>query len=101
MLYELDCPFVRQIVEKASTVCVEHSVHSLPLDSHCQRVQRLVRVATGPETIRVAFEVHLIDLIEDGEFAGKEFSTPKEAADYGRRMQEQNNRDRRGVTPQG
>ncbi len=34
------------------------------------------------------------------EFAGKEFFTPKEAADYGRRMQEQNNRDRRGATPQ-
>jgi hypothetical protein len=34
------------------------------------------------------------------EFAGKEFFTPKEAADYSRRMQEQNNRDRRGATPQ-
>jgi len=43
--------------------------------------------------LRVGFE-------RPKEFAGKEFFTPKEAADYGRRMQEQNNRDRRGATPQ-
>src|ERR1039458_2745824 len=49
MLDELYCPFVRQIVEKASNVRVKHPVHSLPLDSHSQRVQRLVRVATRPE----------------------------------------------------
>ena len=66
MLDKLDCPFVRQIVEKTSNVCVEHPVHSLTLDSHCQRVQRLMRVATWPEPIREAFEVHLVNLIEDG-----------------------------------
>jgi hypothetical protein len=37
-----------------------------PLDTHCQRVQRLVRVATGTKPIREAFEVHLRNLIEDG-----------------------------------
>jgi hypothetical protein len=66
VLHELDCRFVRQIVEKPSNVRVEHPVHSLPPDSHCQCVQRLVRVATRPEPIRVAFEVHLVDLIENG-----------------------------------
>jgi hypothetical protein len=66
MLDELHGPFVRQVVEKASNVRVEHPVHVLPLDSHCQRVQRLMRVATRPEPIREALEVHLINLIEDG-----------------------------------
>jgi hypothetical protein len=40
--------------------------HSLPLDSHCQRVQRLVRVATRPEPIRDPLEVHRVYLINDG-----------------------------------
>ena len=66
MLDELYCPFVRQIVEKSSNVCVEHPVHSLPLDTHSQRVQRLMRVATRPKPIREAFEVHLVNLIENG-----------------------------------
>jgi hypothetical protein len=60
------CPFVRQVVEKSSNVRVEHPVHSLRLDSYSQRVQRLVRVATWPEPVREAFEVHLVDLVEDG-----------------------------------
>ena len=30
-----------------------------------QRVQRLMRAATGPEPVRKAFEVDLIDLVED------------------------------------
>ncbi len=36
------------------------------LDSHSQRIQRLMRAATRPEPVRKAFEVHLINLIEDG-----------------------------------
>src|SRR5262249_34669945 len=66
MLNELHRPFVRQIVEKSSNVCVEHPVHSLHLDPHGQCVQRLVRIATWPEPIREAFEVHLINMVEDG-----------------------------------
>ena len=51
MLDKLYSPFVRQIVEKSSKVRIEHPVHSLPLDAHSQRVQRLMRVATRPEPI--------------------------------------------------
>jgi hypothetical protein len=36
------------------------------MDAHRQRVQRLMWAATGSEPIREAFEVHLINLIEDG-----------------------------------
>ena len=34
------------------------------------------------------------------EFAGKEFFTAKEAADYSKRINQQSNRDRRGATPE-
>src|SRR6516164_2243196 len=66
VLYELYGPFVRQIVEKSANVRIEHPVHSLGLDPHGQRVQRLVRIATRSEPVRKAFEVHLVNLIENG-----------------------------------
>src|SRR5262252_780852 len=66
MLNKLHGPFVRQIVEKSSNVRVKHPVHSLRLDSRRQRIQRLVRVASRPKPVREAFEVHLINLIENG-----------------------------------
>src|SRR5271157_6434728 len=65
MLNELHGPFMTHVVEKATNVCIEHPVHSLPLDARRQRVQRLVRAATGPEPVREAFEVDLVDLVED------------------------------------
>src|SRR5580704_9362511 len=40
-------------------------VHSLPLNAHRQRVQRLMRAATGTEPVREALEIDLIDLVED------------------------------------
>jgi hypothetical protein len=36
------------------------------MELHTQRIQRLMRVAAGPEPVRKASEVHLINLIEDG-----------------------------------
>jgi hypothetical protein len=49
MLDELYGPFVAQMIEKAQNVRIEHPVHSLPLNAHRQRVQRLMRAATGTE----------------------------------------------------
>src|ERR1019366_510553 len=46
-------------------VGIEHPVHPFPLDAHRQRVQRLVRAASGTEPIRKALEVDLIYLVED------------------------------------
>ena len=65
MLDELHGPLVIHVVEEATNVRIEHPVHSLPLDAHCQRVQRLMRAATGPEPVRKAFEVDLVDLVEN------------------------------------
>jgi hypothetical protein len=66
VLDELDCPFVTHSVEEVPNVRVEYPVHPLRLDSHRQRIQRLMRAASGSEPIRKAFEVHLVNLIEDG-----------------------------------
>ena len=52
MFDELHGPLVAHLVEEATNVCIEHPVHSLPLDAHCQRVQRLMRAATGPESVK-------------------------------------------------
>ena len=65
MLDELHGPLVTHVVEEATNVRIEYPVHSLPLDAHCQRVQRLVRATTGPKTVREALEVDLVDLVED------------------------------------
>jgi hypothetical protein len=65
VLYELQHPLVIQVIEKATNVCIEHPVHSLPLNAHRQRIQRLMRTATRTKPIGKAFEVDLINLIED------------------------------------
>jgi len=65
MLDELHDPLVTYIVEEATNVCIEHPVHSLPLDAHGQRVQRLMRAAAGTEPVREALEVDLVDLVEN------------------------------------
>jgi len=65
VLEELHRPFVAHVVEEATDVRIEHPVHPLPLDAHCQRVQRLMWAATGTEPIREALEVDLVYLVED------------------------------------
>ena len=65
MLDELHRPLVAHVVEEAANVCIEHPVHSLPLDARRQCVQRLMRAASGSEPVRKAFEVDLVNLVED------------------------------------
>src|SRR5947209_166944 len=65
MLDELRDPFVGNIVEESTNVCIEHPIHSLPMDTHTQRIERLVRAATGTEPVRKALKVHLMNLVEN------------------------------------
>src|SRR5258708_19436167 len=65
MLDELHHPFVAQVIEETTDVGIKHPVHPLPLNAHRQRVQRLMRAATGTKPVREAFEVDLIYLVED------------------------------------
>jgi len=51
--------------EEAPNVRIEYPVHPLPLDARIQRVQRLMRTASGPKPVRKASKVHLVYLIED------------------------------------
>src|SRR6202521_1666896 len=68
VLDELHRPFVAHVVKEPANVRIEHPVHSLPVETHAQRIQRLVWAAPGPEPIRKALEVHLVNLVEDGHY---------------------------------
>jgi hypothetical protein len=65
MVDELHGPLVAHVVKEATNVRIEHPVHPLPLDAHSQCVERLMRAATGSKSIRKAFEVDLINLVEN------------------------------------
>jgi hypothetical protein len=65
VLDELHRPFMAHIVKEATNIRVKHPVHSLPEDTHIQRVQRLMRIATGAEPIRKASEIDLVYLVEN------------------------------------
>ena len=54
-----------RLSKKSTDVGIKHPVHSLPLNAHRQRVQRLMRAAAWAEPLREALEVDLIDLVED------------------------------------
>ena len=51
MLDKLHRPFVAHVVKEPANVRIEHPLHSLPMETHTQRIQRLVRASTGPEPI--------------------------------------------------
>ena len=53
-------------IQEPENVRIEHPVHPLPVESHAQRIQRLVWASSGPEPIRKASKIHLVNLIEDG-----------------------------------
>ena len=64
MLEEPDQPLVRQPVEKAAHVQVQHPVHTSLMESTPQGVQRFMLAASRPEPIREAEEVGFVDVVE-------------------------------------
>src|SRR3982751_2480927 len=56
------------MVEKSTNVGIEHPLHPLAVKAHTERIERLVWTATGPEPIRKAPKVHLINLVKDGHY---------------------------------
>src|SRR6266542_6925094 len=50
--------------EEVAEIRVEHPVHLLAFDPDHQRVQRIVRPAPGPESVREAEEVRLVDGVQ-------------------------------------
>src|SRR6516165_12366834 len=61
---ELDQPFVRNPIEKALKVKIEHPVHPLRQQSGVERVQRVMRAAPWPEPVREAEKVRFVDGVQ-------------------------------------
>ena len=64
VLDELHQPFVPQRIEEAANVGIEHPVHLLRHDAHRERIQRLMWIATRPESVGETEEVLLVDCVE-------------------------------------
>jgi len=64
MLEKPDQPCVRQPVEKAAHIQIQHPVHTSLMKSAEQGVQRFMLVASWPEPIREAEEVGFVDGVE-------------------------------------
>src|SRR3982750_651778 len=56
------------MVEKSTNVGIEQPLHPLAMEAHTERIERLVWTATGPEPIRKAPKVHLVNLVKDGHY---------------------------------
>src|SRR5205085_11688564 len=64
MLQEADQPFLVDLVEERSDVGVQYEAHLLAVDPDAERIQRIVRAAPRPESIRHAEEVFLVDRVQ-------------------------------------
>src|SRR2546423_1926078 len=61
VLEELHHPGLIKAGEEIADIRIEHPVHLLPQDPHRQRIQRIMRFASRPETVGEAEEVGLVD----------------------------------------
>ena len=64
MFQETDQPLLTEFVEKRSDVGVNYPVHLCAVDSDRERIQRIVRAASGSESVREPEEVFLVDRVE-------------------------------------
>src|SRR6266404_5967977 len=64
MLQETDQPLLADRIEEASEVRVKNIVHLCAVDSGDECIQRIVLAALGPEPVREAEEVFLVDRIQ-------------------------------------
>src|SRR4029077_3048839 len=65
VLDELDHPFVRQIIEKATNVGIENPAHLLPHDPDPERIQSVMLAAPRTEPVGEPQEILFVNLIED------------------------------------
>src|SRR5438309_960212 len=64
MLQETDQPLLADRIEEASEVRVKNIVHLCAVDSGDECIQRIVLAALGPEPVREAEEVFLVDRVQ-------------------------------------
>lgn len=65
VLDELHQPCVVDGVEKSTYVCIKHPAHLLRGDADRKRIQRIMLAALGSKCIREAFEIGLVDAVQD------------------------------------
>jgi predicted P-loop ATPase/GTPase len=64
VLEELLQPAPIKVAEEVADVRIKHPVHLLAGDPDRERVQRIVRAASGSEPVREPDEVRLVDRVE-------------------------------------
>src|SRR5882724_11241062 len=64
MLHELHKPFVRNPIEKAFDVQIEHPVHFSRQQSRVQRIQRLMLASPWSEPVRKTEKVRFVDSVQ-------------------------------------
>src|SRR6202050_3106982 len=64
VLDEFHQPFVRQRIEKAANIQIQHPVHFSRQQSRVERVQRLMLAASRPEPVRESLKVRLVDSVQ-------------------------------------
>src|ERR1700756_5403492 len=58
---ETDQPLLADLIEERTDVGVQYEAHLLAVDAGAERIQRIVRAASVPESIREPEEVFLVD----------------------------------------
>src|SRR6516162_6013639 len=64
MLQEADQPFLVDLIEERSDVGVQYVAHLLAVDPDAESIQRIMRAAPRPESVRHSEEVLLVDRIQ-------------------------------------
>jgi hypothetical protein len=64
VLDEPNQPSVVQRIEEATDIGIQHPVHLLRVDATRERIQRVLRAATRPESVREAEEVRFVDGVQ-------------------------------------
>src|SRR3974390_2552172 len=61
MLQKAYQPFLVDLIEERSNIGVQYEAHLLAVDSDTERIQRILRAASGPESVRHSEEIFLVD----------------------------------------
>ena len=64
MLQEANQPFLTDFIEERSDVGVQYPAHLPAVDPDTERIQRIVRAASRPESVRVSEEIFLVDRVQ-------------------------------------
>src|SRR6516165_7982588 len=64
MLQEADQPFLVDLIEERSDVGVQYEAHLLAVDPDTESIQRVMRAAPRPESVRHSEEIFLVDRVQ-------------------------------------